>query len=664
MATKKPTVAKDLDHLDDLDNWNIDFTDNDQLPAVPGNKSDDVSADDDDEERLKLPDAPADQTRARANVNPDDRMRSWLNRIDHAQLDRQYGNEPAADVEPPPEQLRIPGPTRDQLPAVLSRGIRVGGRMEPQWHRVRNLPGFQNRNIRRMGDDIFAMLTRTPHGEIQTIAHVAGQGPNTLAEVNAVAAWLREHGRDLGQGNVDFGDIIPGYRPDVQNYSAMGVRFHLVRDPMGYYIYAWPESDSLAVQQQTPQLREGKENLMKLTESEKLWNTAIELQTGLWTQQLIESLLAESTLSRLIGGTPGGQALVAYLHKKHRLSNTADYTEHPLYTLDRKGQQKPSGERVQWRDFKWNPDYFMIIQGTQGVAGIKPFEEDIKRGQERAAKRGVDYDPAFDNTLRYQIVAFEKDRQIDPALLKSLGQQPGSEDDDAGDEPVSDPTVMRARGGLPSGKDTRNLNNIFDKLSTFIGRINAIYYARTARPEQRRSGEFKDFDIQVRGQEGPLRPGERRYKDLPAAKVKEPGPQQFGGAVEREKIAGRADARKPQEIAPEQAMGMVWSKMQPVFKKIVFQAISLINARAKRYIDGGDFENAQKFAGVGKNLKAMLADIDISGDITLDNQPRLRSVITRALADAGVSAAGLARGSAADYRDFLDALRARLMSGA
>lgn len=664
MATsKKPTAVKDTEHLDDLDNWNLDLTDNDNLPAVPADQGGDVKSDE-PEEKLKLPDASAAQTRARSNITPDDNMRSWINRIDQDRLSRQYDDEPEVGVEPPPEQLRIPGPTRDQLPAVLSRGIRVGGKMNPEWHRIGNLPGYQNRNIRRMGDDIFGMMTRTPHGQIQTIAHVSGQGPNTLAEVNAVAAWLREHGRDLGQGNVNFGDIIPGYRPEVQNYSAMGVRFHLVRDPMGYFIYAWPESDSLSMPEQPPQLRENKENSVKvkLTESEKLWSTAMELQSNLWTQQLVENLIMESTLSKLIGGTPGGQALVAYLHKKHRLSNTAEYTEHPLYTLDRRGQQKPTGERVQWRDFKWNPDYFMIIQGTQGVAGIKPFEEDIKRGEARAAKKGVEYDPAFDNTLRYQIVAFEKDRQIDPALLKSLGQQPGGEDNE--DEPVSDPTVMRARGGLPSGKDTRNLNNIFDKLSTFIGRINAIYYARTARPEQRRSGEFKDFEPQFRGQEGPLRPGEQRYKDLPAGSVKEPGAQQFTGAVEREKIAGRAAARKPEEMSSEEAMNRVWTKIQPVFTKIVYQAVSLVNSRVKRFVDGGDFDNAQKLAGVGKRLKSMLADIDISGPITLESQPQLRSLIARALSDAGVTAEDLARGSAADYTEFLDALRTRLMTGA
>jgi hypothetical protein len=88
-------------------------------------------------------------------------------------------------------------------------------------------------------------MTSTPTEEIQMIANLGGQGPNTTREVNSVANWIREHGDDQGPGNIDFATSIPGYNAEIHNYVAAGIHWLLVRDEFGQYIYSWPEQDSL-----------------------------------------------------------------------------------------------------------------------------------------------------------------------------------------------------------------------------------------------------------------------------------------------------------------------------------------------------------------------------------------------------------------------------------
>jgi hypothetical protein len=88
-------------------------------------------------------------------------------------------------------------------------------------------------------------MTRTPTDDIWMVANLGGQGPNSPAEVNAVAGWVRANGDDLGDGNIDFDTTIPGYNADIKQYSAAGIRWLLVRDEFGNYVYSWPEQDSV-----------------------------------------------------------------------------------------------------------------------------------------------------------------------------------------------------------------------------------------------------------------------------------------------------------------------------------------------------------------------------------------------------------------------------------
>ncbi len=182
----------------------------------------------------------SDTLRATRNIQPNDRMRDLLGRMRDIEADDDEGypdQEPGTDLA-----QRV---NTDNLPAVAGQALQAAGTQNPDWHKVSNLPGNMNRAIRTLGKQLFRSFTNTDTNDIHMIGNLGGQGPNSTAEVNAVAGWLRNNGEDLGTGDIDFDTSIPGYTADIKQYRASGIRWLLVRDEFGNYIYSWPESDSL-----------------------------------------------------------------------------------------------------------------------------------------------------------------------------------------------------------------------------------------------------------------------------------------------------------------------------------------------------------------------------------------------------------------------------------
>jgi len=165
------------------------------------------------------------------------RMLSRMRDIEVDADDTGYPEEPAMDVT-----QRV---TTDNLPAVAGANLQASGVQNPEWHKVANLPGNMKQAIRTLGRRLFGAMTDTPTDQIHMIADLGGQGPNTHQEINAVMNWMQEHGQDLGSGDIDFDTVIPGYQADIHQYTAGGIRWLLVRDQFGRYIYSWPESDSV-----------------------------------------------------------------------------------------------------------------------------------------------------------------------------------------------------------------------------------------------------------------------------------------------------------------------------------------------------------------------------------------------------------------------------------
>jgi hypothetical protein len=152
------------------------------------------------------------------------------------------------DLAPyPDEEPRLDISTEvntENLPAVAGEAIAAAGMTSPEFHQVARLPGNMSAMIRQLGKKLFGSMTSTPTEQIYMIGNLGGQGPNTRQEVNAVANFVRENGDDMGPGDIDFDAIMPGYQAKTHQYVAAGIRWLLVKDFAGEYIYAWPEADS------------------------------------------------------------------------------------------------------------------------------------------------------------------------------------------------------------------------------------------------------------------------------------------------------------------------------------------------------------------------------------------------------------------------------------
>jgi len=236
--TKTDTKSDDADWsgLDDL------FKSKSDQPLTkkePEQDRDNPAADTDNDRRKKS--RQSDTLRATGNITPTDRMRDMLGRIRDIEADDDEGYpEPE-----PPENLPSTRVNTQNLPAVAGQALQAAGVQDPDFHKVANLPGNMARAIRALGKQLFRSFTSTDTDDIWMVGNLNGQGPNSRGEVNAVAGWVRDTGERITQGDIDFDTTIPGYSADIQQWRAGGIRWLLVRDEFGDYIYSWPERDSL-----------------------------------------------------------------------------------------------------------------------------------------------------------------------------------------------------------------------------------------------------------------------------------------------------------------------------------------------------------------------------------------------------------------------------------
>ena len=622
-------------------------------PLATAVGSDDEEEIGSDEPSMTLPSAGRDATRQKtANIKPDDEMRSWMNRINPT-----AGAGEPERPETPQNELVVR--TASDVPAVITNAIQASGMQSPEWHGVQDLPGFQEANIRGMGRQIFGMFTSTPVEQIQTIANVKGQGPNTDAEMRAVAGWLRDNAEDLGQVDLSHGMAIPGYKPDVKEYSANGVRFHVVRDPMGQYIYAYPDKDARlggpAGRKQQGRLGAG--NTPRLRESTKATGKVLSLFEELkldeqinaaFSQLILEEAneIDESTLSKEIAWYPGGAGtqkkkqggwnLLQLLHKKGKFDDEAEMTKLPF-------------ERdVLYGYFKNHPDHFIILQGTDGVAAIRPSEEYFahKRKKDPSYSRDPNKEKN-DPNLQYQVIAFKNDgAQLDPALFqaeadkKDAGGAEGSKEDKFYSQ---DPSVRRLRMGLYHGKDTQSANNVFELLSQEIGRLNYMW--------------ISGFHALRKGQIG-------------KSKGAEPEIKPHTGSVDREKLKQRADLKKgAAPMNAGEAKSKVFNKIRPILQPIVAKAYSKVTLALQDAVRDDHQEEIERLSAIRKIINQFKQAVDISGDVPITGA--VATVIDKAIQRAvGVASndraypgvlSDLATGPAIQLQPLVQSLRKTLI---
>ena len=222
-------------------NWDDIFSDDttSSLSVDPRGRSISQSQGDEPVPHMHLGSS-VDTHNATAGMSPTDSIRDMMNKINVS--DDAVAGEP--ETLPVPHHAIEP----EQVPTVISRQIAMTDphAVNPTWHTVANLPGNLSRAILTLGKALFRAFTRTRTEDIAMIGNVGGQGPNSTREVRSVAAWVERHGTPVDDATIDFNQTIPGYTAEVKHYVAGGIRFKLVRDQFGDYIYAWPESDSIS----------------------------------------------------------------------------------------------------------------------------------------------------------------------------------------------------------------------------------------------------------------------------------------------------------------------------------------------------------------------------------------------------------------------------------
>lgn len=160
----------------------------------------------------------------------------------HTDNDEEYGR-------PEPQEPGTDVANIETMPDIINKEIATFATVEPEWHQVKNLPGYLKGAIRAMGRQVFGVYTKTPIEDIQIVANLGGQGPNSEREMNAVAGWLHDNAERDTDGEMNFQQSIPDYGADFQIYTHDEFTFMIVDDEYGKYVYSWPSKDNKAMKE-------------------------------------------------------------------------------------------------------------------------------------------------------------------------------------------------------------------------------------------------------------------------------------------------------------------------------------------------------------------------------------------------------------------------------
>lgn len=126
--------------------------------------------------------------------------------------------------------------TPETLPAIMAHALAVDNQVrDPEWHMVKNLPGYLQNGIRSMGHQVFAPFTTTPIEKLQVLSTLS----NPEDDVKFMMQWIVDNGVKNDEAELVFHDMMPGYAAQTQIYDCCGSQFMLVKDFAGYYIYGW-----------------------------------------------------------------------------------------------------------------------------------------------------------------------------------------------------------------------------------------------------------------------------------------------------------------------------------------------------------------------------------------------------------------------------------------
>lgn len=105
-----------------------------------------------------------------------------------------------------------------------------------EWTNMMSLPGNAQQLIRTLGRRIFKSFGSVEYDQIDTISTMT----NSDSDLNVITNLVGKNGnRIVDQAEMDFGDIMPGYKPTVSVWEHTGNYYMFVEDEHGKYIYTW-----------------------------------------------------------------------------------------------------------------------------------------------------------------------------------------------------------------------------------------------------------------------------------------------------------------------------------------------------------------------------------------------------------------------------------------
>jgi hypothetical protein len=186
------------------------------------------------------------KTRAAMNAPTSPEMAARWRDLASSGLEDQISDAEAADISGyDPLDNGVPEPvTTTTLPAVVNRALTdAGSRIQPEWHMVKDLPGYMASAIRAMGRMVFEPFTDTPIEEIQVLSSLS----NKEIEVKTVLTWLTRNAIRDDEAELTFQEILPGYAAKTQIWNTADATFMAVKDDHGIYVYGWPGGRGVAV---------------------------------------------------------------------------------------------------------------------------------------------------------------------------------------------------------------------------------------------------------------------------------------------------------------------------------------------------------------------------------------------------------------------------------
>ena len=272
-------------------------------------------------------------------------------------------------------------------------------------------------------------------------------------------------------------------------------------------------------------------------------------------------MLAESTLMDIVGKDQQGRNLVKYLHRFHKVSDTANFEVHPLKVRNDKGLSV--GNRVMLKPEKTFADNILLLRCEKGWAFMKVKAEEQDADKKTKVKKG-DPENTSQNYEFYVATGSQilDDKQVD-AAISDLEKNRTSR----GSNIQQTPDYYRRntpRGGRHFAHEPEN--NAFDRIREIIGDVISMWNA-TERESYNNTpeGKYRAMAMKKLGIDAPI-PGVQLTPDQEAAIATEignlrnkfdlgqgrvrPGEERPKGAsIEAGKIASRAQ----NNIAPNPA---------------------------------------------------------------------------------------------------------------